>query len=49
MPEPIKRLPKISDATEGGTWKPLLGIVVIAVVGAATTVALLRLLPLLMR
>ncbi len=47
--EPIKRLPKLSSASKTGDVKPLLGILILAVVGAATTIGLLRLLPYLLR
>lgn len=47
--EPIKRLPKLTSASKTSTLKPLLGIVVLAIVGALTTVGLLRLVPYLLR
>lgn len=49
MHEPIKRLPKLSHASKARDVKPLLGIFILAVVGAATTIGLLRLLPYLLR
>ncbi len=49
MHEPIKRLPKLSSASKAGDIKPLLGIFVIAIIGAATTAGLLRLLPYLLQ
>jgi len=47
--EPIKRLPKLSNISKTSAFKPLLGIVVIAIIGVATTIGLLRLLPYLLR
>jgi hypothetical protein len=47
--EPIKRLPKLSNASKSGDRKPILGIFVLAAVGAATTIGLLKLLPYLLR
>ncbi len=40
MHEPIKRLPKLTSASKTSTLKPLLGIVVLAIAGALTTVGL---------
>ncbi|ARQ00857.1 hypothetical protein [Pseudorhodoplanes sinuspersici] len=47
--EPIKRLPKLSHASKTRDVKPLLGIFVLAIIGAAMTIGLLRLLPYLLR
>lgn len=49
MHEPIKRLPKLSRASKTRDVKPLLGIFVLAIIGAVTTIGLLRLLPYIMQ
>lgn len=49
MSEPIKRLPKLSSESKSRDLRKLLGIFVLAIIGALVTIGLLRLLPYLIR